>query len=94
MISHNVLYPFPLSNNPGFSRPWERGLLKTQQEKEKMLVTSISTFSHNIFYSITEKLQHLTLKAPYTTIVAFVASVDQDQAHKMCSLIFDLYYPL
>ena len=28
------------------------------------------------------------------TVVAFVVSVDQDQLHKMCSLVYDLQYPL
>ena len=34
------------------------GLLKTLLEKEKMLVTSSFLFSHYVFYSINEKLQH------------------------------------
>ena len=37
-------------NDSGFSRPLERSLLKTSWIKEKLLVTSISSFSHNVFY--------------------------------------------
>ena len=39
-------------------------------------------------------VQFLTHKAPFKTIVAFAASVDQDQATKICSLIFGLHYQL
>ena len=35
-----------------------RGLLKTWSKKEKMLVTSIFSFSHNIFYPIKDRNQH------------------------------------
>ena len=46
----------PLPNNPGFSQPSGRSLLKTLWEKEKMLVASFFSF----FYSIKEKLQNLS----------------------------------
>ena len=39
-----------LLHNPDFKRPCIRSLLKTLWEKEKMLVTSIFSFSHNVFY--------------------------------------------
>ena len=39
-----------LPHNPYFWRPWERSLWKTLWEKEKMLVTSIFAFFHNVFY--------------------------------------------
>ena len=39
-----------LPYNPDFQRPWESSLLKTLWEKEKMLVTSIFSFSHIVFY--------------------------------------------
>ena len=42
--SHTSFNPLP--HNPYFWRPWERSLQKTLWEKEKMLVTSIFTFSH------------------------------------------------
>ena len=45
--------PFPHNNT--FWRVWERSLLKTLWEKEKMLVASIFSFSHNVFYTIKEK---------------------------------------
>ena len=35
--------------------PKEKGILKTLWEKEKMLVTSIFSFSHSVFYPIREK---------------------------------------
>ena len=34
------------------------GQYDTLWEKEKMLVTSISSFSHNVFYSIKDKFRH------------------------------------
>ena len=42
------------------SDPEEKSLLKTLWEKEKMLVTSIFSFPHNVFYHIKEKLHHLS----------------------------------
>ena len=49
--------PFPL--NDTFWRVWERSLYETLWEKEKMLVTSIFSFSHNVFYSIKDRYDHL-----------------------------------
>ena len=46
----NVLNPFP--NKPWFSRVCSKSLLKTQWEKEKLLVTSNFSFSHSVFYSV------------------------------------------
>ena len=40
--------PFP--HNDAFWRPWETSLLKTQWEKEKLLITSNFSFSHSVFY--------------------------------------------
>ena len=37
---------------------WERNLFKTLWEKEKMLVTSIFSFSHNVFYIIKDRNYH------------------------------------
>ena len=45
----------PLPHNPNFQQPWEKSLLKTLWEKEKMLVTSIFSFSHNVFHSSQNK---------------------------------------
>ena len=42
------IYPFP--HNDTFWRPWETYLLKTQWEKEKLLVTSNFSFSDSVFY--------------------------------------------
>ena len=39
-----------LPHNSYIERPWNRSLLKTLWEKEKMLVTSIFSFSRNVFY--------------------------------------------
>ena len=38
---------------------WERSLFKTLWEKEKLLVTSIFSFSHNVFYSIKDRNDRL-----------------------------------
>ena len=38
----------PLLNSPDILQPQERHLLQTLWEKEKMLVTSILSFSHNV----------------------------------------------
>ena len=45
---------------PTFNDPQERGLLKTLLKKEKMLVTSIFSFSHNVFYPIKDRNLHLS----------------------------------
>ena len=42
----NLYHKIPTFNNP------EKENLKTLWEKEKMLVTSIFSFSHNVFYPI------------------------------------------
>ena len=43
-----------------FQHLWKRKLLKTLWEKEKMLVTSIFSFSHKVFYSSQHKFQFLS----------------------------------
>ena len=45
---------------PTFNDPQERRLLKTLLKKEKMLVTSIFSFSHNVFYPIEDRNLHLS----------------------------------
>ena len=45
-----------IPQNPDFERPWQWNLLKILWEKEKMLVTSIFSFSHNIFYHLETNL--------------------------------------
>ena len=42
----------PLPNKPWFSRVCSTSLLKTQRKKEKFLVTSNFSFSHNVFYTL------------------------------------------
>ena len=45
------LYSFnPFPHNDTFWRPWEKSLLKTLWEKEKLLVMSNFSFSHSVFY--------------------------------------------
>ena len=44
--------PFP--NKPWFLRVYHTNLLKTQREKEKLLVTSNFSFSHGVFYHFGE----------------------------------------
>ena len=43
-----------------FNDPQERGLLKTLLKKEKMLITSIFSFSHNVFYPIKDRNLHFS----------------------------------
>ena len=40
--------------------PEEKSLLKTLWKKEKMLVTSIFSFPHNVFYPINDKFYVLS----------------------------------
>ena len=47
-VIDNELNPFP--NKPWFLRVCNTSLLKTQREKEKLLVTSNFSFSHSVFY--------------------------------------------
>ena len=52
VLTHShTMTPFDTSGKEAF--------FKTGWEKEKMLVTSIFSFSHNIFYSITDRNYHL-----------------------------------
>ena len=53
-ICHNVN---PLPHIHDLKRPHMRSLLKTLWKKEKMLVTSIFSFSHNVFYPFKNKFQ-------------------------------------
>ena len=46
-----------LPHSPDFSHLWKRKLLKTLWEKEKILITSIFSFSHNVFYPSKHKFQ-------------------------------------
>ena len=52
-LTHGFLYSLP--HNPNFKGPQEKSLLKTLCEKKKMLVTSIFSFSHNVFYPIRDR---------------------------------------
>ena len=45
----------PLPHNHNFQWPCIKSFLKTLREKEKILVTSIFSFSHNVFYCITQR---------------------------------------
>ena len=58
----------PLPNNSKFSLTWERKLLETLQEKEKMLVTSIFYFFRDVFHLNEYKFHFLTL---YHTMPTF-----------------------
>ena len=49
----------PFTNNPCLSRSCRRKLLKTFRVKDKMLVTSIFSFSHNVFFPIKSRNDHL-----------------------------------
>ena len=52
------LNSFP--HNADFEDLWKRNHLKTVWEKEKMLVTSIFSFSQNVFYPFKLKFQFLS----------------------------------
>ena len=55
-----VLNPLPLSHTIlNFNDPSEDSFWKTLWEKEKMLVTSIFSFSHHVFCSIKGKFHHM-----------------------------------
>ena len=65
--SHKRLVPYifaflfnSLPHNLDFQQSQDRSLLKTLWEKEKMLVTSIFSFSHNVFYPIKDRNHHLS----------------------------------
>ena len=47
----------PLPHNPYFWRSQETSFYKTLWEKKKMLLTSIASFSHNVFYPSQNKFQ-------------------------------------
>ena len=47
--------------NPEFQQPQMGRLFKTMWERKKFLVASISAFSYNVFYLITERRHHLSL---------------------------------
>ena len=52
ILSWSSFNPFP--NKPWFLRVCSTSLLKTPWEKEKLLVTSNSSFSHSVFYPFGE----------------------------------------
>ena len=49
-LYHTISTFNPFPNKPWFLRVCSRSLLKTLWEKEKLLVTSIFSFSHTVFY--------------------------------------------
>ena len=58
-----ILVNFPLTlyhTIPRFNVTGKKSLMKTLRKKEKMLATSIFSFSDNVFYSIKGPLRHLT----------------------------------
>ena len=60
--------PFP--NKPWFLHVYGTSLLKTLWEKEKMLVTSIFSFSNSVFYSIKE-INHQLSNTEFTVCKCF-----------------------
>ena len=67
IIEYNLTYEWvyrsyisSLPHNPNFWQPWETSLSKILWEKEKMLVTSNSSFSHNVFYPIKDRNHHFS----------------------------------
>ena len=50
----------PLLHKPEFKQPWNREILKTPEEKVKILVISIFSFSLNVFYTIKGGNHHVS----------------------------------
>ena len=65
---HNSLNHFP--SKPWFLRVCSLSLLKTLWEKEKLLVTSNFSFSHNVFYPF-EKLAAIFIKVEFVVCKVF-----------------------
>jgi hypothetical protein len=57
-LAHNRFYINPFPNKPWFLCVCSTSLLKTQWEKEKLLVTSNFSFSHSVFYLFWKHLYH------------------------------------
>ena len=75
-----------LPHNQDFQHPCLRSLLKTLQEKEEMLVTSIFSFSNSVFYPFPKRfvfkldLFCLQLLSIWTSL-------------KICHLVMDQLFP-
>ena len=65
-----------LPHNPEFKQPQNRILLKTLWEQEKMLVTSIFSFSHNVSYPSQNKFQ---ISAKFDLLSANASNLDQSK---------------
>ena len=59
LIIRSFLNPFP--NKPWFLHVFSTNLLKTQCEKEKLLVTSNFSFSHSVFHPFWQNFIHFHL---------------------------------
>ena len=57
---HFLFITYFFTTKSQFKQPKKRSLLKTLWEKEKMLVTSIFSFSLNVFYPIKDRNKHLS----------------------------------
>ena len=85
-----------LPHNPHFQRPWKRRLLKILWEKEKMLVTSItsiSSFSHYVSYSLNNKLskfeQDLFCRLPVHQVLSRCTILSFGKELNDCPMIRD-----
>ena len=52
---------YPVPNDENFLCPWGKSLLKKIRESERMLVTSIFSSFHNVFYSIKNNIYNFDL---------------------------------
>ena len=66
-----------MPHNHDFKQPCIRRLLKTLQEKEKMLVTSMFSFSHNVFFPIKDRNHHFS-NNEFVVCKCFQFGPDQD----------------
>ena len=58
----NFMHFNPFQNKPWFLRVYNLNLLKTPWENEKLLVTSNFSFTHSVFYPLTEELCAIFIK--------------------------------
>ena len=82
---------YPLQNNAKFERPWKKNLLKSLWAQEKLLVTSIFTFSHIVFCAIKERKPKFNLLSANSFILNQSKTLLFNKG-LMCS--FDWFYSI
>ena len=83
-----------LPHIPTFNNPRERRLWKTLREMEKLLVTSIFSFSPNISYSIKEANHHLRKHLiSHLQMLSILSSPKFSRLVKSCSSTISQNWP-